>query len=392
MKRLALFLAFSLILSALPMNVSAGQVNLRGGPVPTILRIENAEVSQNSNSHHVRFLDFTANQFGIFGMNTTANALLTLSGSDRRWVRHNSVNSILPSSANWDFVQEHMIPANLTGISSNNVLFFGRFGGPAPADTLCVVLIARDGLSNGRSTSNRAILLMYIGSRVNRGNAGVSMPVQFYSGGQGGNVVVQIRGARGFNPSNQDIMVAAVLGGGPAAPGNETTDETAQQNEEAAPDQNGTQAVNGEETGETEENNLGEPVPSLPYPPNLRSRTIRLVVGDINYTIDGIPAVAETAPFIDPVSERTMVPLRMVAESLGVDVGWIEETRTVTLATQDRFLTLQVDTPLPEGMGTPVIVNDRTFIPVRYVGEMLGASIQWNEVSRAVYIRMQYYE
>ena len=35
---------------------------------------------------------------------------------------------------------------------------------------------------------------------------------------------------------------------------------------------------------------------------------------------------------------------------------------------------------------TVFITNDRTFVPLRYVSEILGAEVRWNEVTRAVYI------
>jgi hypothetical protein len=37
-------------------------------------------------------------------------------------------------------------------------------------------------------------------------------------------------------------------------------------------------------------------------------------------------------------------------------------------------------------MGMPMIVNDRTFVPLRYVSEILGADIHWDEANRAVYV------
>jgi hypothetical protein len=81
-----------------------------------------------------------------------------------------------------------------------------------------------------------------------------------------------------------------------------------------------------------------------------------------------------------------MVPIRFVAEAMGADVDWIGATRTVTIDRDDIHLRLAIDVPLPDGMGTPVIVSDRTFVPVRYVSEMLGATVRWDGDARAVYI------
>ena len=42
---------------------------------------------------------------------------------------------------------------------------------------------------------------------------------------------------------------------------------------------------------------------------------------------------------------------------------------------------------LAVGMGVSVIVDDRTFVPVRYVAEMLGAYVEWDAKNYAAYIR-----
>jgi len=118
------------------------------------------------------------------------------------------------------------------------------------------------------------------------------------------------------------------------------------------------------------------------------STTIRLAIGEVSYTVNGVPVFGELAPFIDEATDRTMVPVRLVAEALGAQVGWIEETRTVTITQGGQFLSLTIDDPLPGGMGTAVIVNDRTFVPVSYIAQMLGAYVRWDGANRAVYIQI----
>ena len=111
---------------------------------------------------------------------------------------------------------------------------------------------------------------------------------------------------------------------------------------------------------------------------------MRLVVDDYYYTLNGATLRGDVAPFI--TDGRTMVPLRIVSEGLGADVDWDAATRTVTVYKDGETLELTVDIPLPGDMGTPVIVGGRTFVPVRYVVEELGAEIDWNPTTRAVYI------
>ena len=96
---------------------------------------------------------------------------------------------------------------------------------------------------------------------------------------------------------------------------------------------------------------------------------------------------AEAAPFIDPGYNRAMVPLRLVAEALGAHVGWEAATRTVTVATAGQVISLILDEPLPGGMGMPMIVNGRTFVPITYIAQHLGADVRWDAAAQAVYIQ-----
>lgn|GEM_PF-2396680 len=114
---------------------------------------------------------------------------------------------------------------------------------------------------------------------------------------------------------------------------------------------------------------------------------MRLTVGSVVFTTGGgNPQQSDAAPFIDPATGRTMVPLRVIADGLGADVRWDDATRTAFLARGGVEVSVTIDTPLPNDMGTAVIVNNRTFVPARYVSEVLGAEVRWDEAALAVYI------
>jgi len=113
---------------------------------------------------------------------------------------------------------------------------------------------------------------------------------------------------------------------------------------------------------------------------------MRLTIGVAAFIQWGIPVANDVAPFIDPATNRAMVPLRVIAESLDAEVRWQGATRTVFISRGGVEINLQIDVPLPGDMGTPVIVNDRTFVPLRYVSDVMGARVRWDEVARAVYI------
>lgn len=114
--------------------------------------------------------------------------------------------------------------------------------------------------------------------------------------------------------------------------------------------------------------------------------TMLFQIGSLYALSSGVTSILDAPPFIDPATDRTMVPLRAVAEGLGATVEWHDATRTVEIWRLDVGMFLSVDGPLPGGMGVPMIVNDRTFVPLRYVSEMLGASVRWDDGSRTVYV------
>lgn len=120
-------------------------------------------------------------------------------------------------------------------------------------------------------------------------------------------------------------------------------------------------------------------------PDDERVNVLRFEIGSRSYTINDMPVgMLDAAPFIE--GDRTMVPLRVVGERLGTNVGWVEATRTVTIVGHGHNLQIPVDAPLPGGMGMPIIVADRTFVPLRYVSETLGAYVRWDANARAVYV------
>jgi uncharacterized protein YkwD len=116
------------------------------------------------------------------------------------------------------------------------------------------------------------------------------------------------------------------------------------------------------------------------------SLELRFSIGSTSFTHNGITRYTDAPVFIDNAYGRTMVPIRVIAESLGASVDWYGTSRTVVIVRNGVTLHLPLDTPLPNGMGIPVIVNGRTFVPLAYVSEMLGANVQWDATNRVVYV------
>ncbi len=100
----------------------------------------------------------------------------------------------------------------------------------------------------------------------------------------------------------------------------------------------------------------------------------------------------DAEPFIDD-NGRTQVPVRFVSEALGAEVGWEGSTKTVTISQGDKEIKIVIgkkDYTIngeKNLMDTEALLKeDRTFVPVRFVSEGLGAWVDWDPAVRTVYI------
>lgn len=73
-----------------------------------------------------------------------------------------------------------------------------------------------------------------------------------------------------------------------------------------------------------------------------------------------------------------MVPIRIVTETLGGEVSWNDETKTVTLKIDGKEITMTIDKVLEAYGVAPQIMNDRTYVPIRFVVDEIGAEVNWN--------------
>ena len=117
---------------------------------------------------------------------------------------------------------------------------------------------------------------------------------------------------------------------------------------------------------------------------------------DITVTIDGEYVHFDESlgkPYI--TNGRTMVPLRAVMESLGCNVKWNGEDRSVTVSkyNSDTVVRLFIGSNTAYVNGNmqyvdvpPVIQNGRTYLPIRFVLEAYGAAVYWGSNTRNIYV------
>ena len=108
---------------------------------------------------------------------------------------------------------------------------------------------------------------------------------------------------------------------------------------------------------------------------------------------DALVQWTDAVPFIDE-NDRTMVPLRAVADALGLTVSWDSVNREAVFSDGARTIYFPIgSSEARTGSGemismdtAAVIVESRTYAPVRYLAEYFGYSVGWDGVSRTVLI------
>ncbi|SCZ06929.1 N-acetylmuramoyl-L-alanine amidase family protein [Alkaliphilus peptidifermentans] len=92
-------------------------------------------------------------------------------------------------------------------------------------------------------------------------------------------------------------------------------------------------------------------------------------------------------------NDRTLVPLRVIVENLGAEIDWDGQNRIVTVKTTDKDILLTINSEiavvnggkkiLPDSVPAKLI-NDRTMVPIRFVAEEIGLEIDWDGNTRTV--------
>ena len=114
---------------------------------------------------------------------------------------------------------------------------------------------------------------------------------------------------------------------------------------------------------------------------------IKIVVNDAELVIPE----GDTTPFIE--NDRTLVPMRAIFEALGAKVNWDGETKTIVSydPISDVSITMQIDSANmfvgeeKVELDVPAkIVNDRTVVPIRAIAEGMNSKVDWDGETRTV--------
>lgn len=151
-------------------------------------------------------------------------------------------------------------------------------------------------------------------------------------------------------------------------------------------------------------------------------RILTMALACVSAVSISVSAFAESIIFVDLqevqtdtppqiVNERTMVPVRAITEMIGYDVNWVSEKQQVevwepsakhptiimtigsTTAYYEKYVA-EIDERVSYEAtldSPPILINERTFVPLRFISEAVGYTVDYNVDSADVYLFSPYY-
>ena len=114
---------------------------------------------------------------------------------------------------------------------------------------------------------------------------------------------------------------------------------------------------------------------------------------EISVIINGNQLTTDVAPYIQ--DDRVLVPFRALFEALDATVAWDGVNQVVTGVRGGKEIKLTIDskTACVDGKAVELdvpatITGERTFVPLRFVGESLGADVSWDSAGQTVKVTL----
>ena len=125
---------------------------------------------------------------------------------------------------------------------------------------------------------------------------------------------------------------------------------------------------------------------------------VKLAIGSLNMIVNGVSSdqPLSVAPYIK--EGKTFVPLRVISEALGAKVEWLPDVKGIVIEFMGKKIEMQVGSKRAVVNGKvvdldtpPEITNGVTFVPIRFVADMLGAEVKWLEETKEIIITILVY-
>lgn len=112
---------------------------------------------------------------------------------------------------------------------------------------------------------------------------------------------------------------------------------------------------------------------------------------DIELFVNGKFVESDVEPTIE--NGRTLVPVRIISETLGYKVTWNERSQSVKISGNNKNILMPINSKSAKVNNQKIeldvaakIINNRTFVPVRFIAENLGTTVDWDTENRVVII------
>jgi len=120
---------------------------------------------------------------------------------------------------------------------------------------------------------------------------------------------------------------------------------------------------------------------------NVSSPDIKVFVND------ELMVFTQQQPYFDYQNNRSYVPLRTIAETLGAGISWDQKARLIKIQQAGKSIEISPDSSrvminhkAQVADAQPIFMNGYTMVPLRFVSEALDARVEWDEKSRSISI------
>ena len=136
---------------------------------------------------------------------------------------------------------------------------------------------------------------------------------------------------------------------------------------------------------------FGETVRVIQIDLTYNGKTVQYREQEVSVIVDGKRLENLDMPAVI-IDDRTLVPLRAIFESMGASVSWDGDTQKITADFDNGDnIVMFINNKAGVANGNafnmdvaPMIINDRTMVPVRAVAEAVGADVGWDNATRTV--------
>ncbi|WP_053372821.1 family 10 glycosylhydrolase [Paenibacillus sp. FJAT-27812] len=112
----------------------------------------------------------------------------------------------------------------------------------------------------------------------------------------------------------------------------------------------------------------------------------------IRIILNGKAIESDVSPYIIPKVNVTMVPLRIISEELGATVNWNAKEQSVTIQGSDnKAISMTSGSTVATVNGESIKLDasvqvkaGRAMVPLRFVSEQLGLTVNWNQVEQMI--------